>query len=283
MKKIKTSKKNLIILLIFTMLLSATFLPLTANANSVDLGTSDLTPKSSQIIPRTVRVAIYNEPNVTEPSYSSSSMLTNNYTALKTLLEGEGYPVSELTCNDIYDHKLMTADYDVFIMVDNVPRENITNHVKEFWLGGGGVLGFDSALSYLLYAGIMIPESEGDENIGTYWYYGGSTTHNISTRNPATKEYQVNDKFSSAGTTSCSLDWGVLLTTSVGADVIKLANDDGDNNDATAVALDPSLKGGRVGQLPGRFIGIIAFFILILVFRRRPRKMIFYPIKKKEE
>ena len=181
MKKNKTNKKNLIILLTFAILLSACFFPLTVKANSIDLRTSDLRPKSSQIIPRTARVAIYNEPNVTQPGYTSGNVFTNNYTGLKTLLEGEGYQVSELTCNDIYDHKLLTADYDVFIMVDNVPRENITNHVKEFWLGGGSVLGFDSALAYLCYAGIIIPESEGDDGRLTYWYYVGTTLHNIST------------------------------------------------------------------------------------------------------
>ncbi len=236
----------------FAILLSACFFPLTVKANSIDLRTSDLRPKSSQIIPRTARVAIYNEPNVTQPGYTSGNVFTNNYTGLKTLLEGEGYQVSELTCNDIYDHKLLTADYDVFIMVDNVPRENITNHVKEFWLGGGSVLGFDSALAYLCYAGIIIPESEGDDGRLTYWYYVGTTLHNISTRHPATKAYQVNDKFASAGTGSNYFDWALLTTTSEGANVIKLANEDSYSNDASAVALDPSLKGGRVAQLPGR-------------------------------
>lgn len=209
-------------------------------------------PTTSQFTPRNIRVAIYNEPNVTQPAYSLSSLLTNNYTALKTLLSGAGYQIDELTCNEIFDHSLMTADYDVFIMVDNLPRENITNYVKEFWLGGGGILGFDSALSYLLYAGIIIPESEGDENFGFYWAYESVTSHNISIRHPITKNYQVNDKFDSAGVSICYLDWSVLLGTSAGADTVKLANRDGDDNRATAVARDPINRGGRVVQLPGR-------------------------------
>lgn len=255
MKKNKIKKLPILFIFFgfFTMMLYPSFVPVNNQTNiNKNVEQPIQHPTSSQFIPRNIRIAIYNEPNITQPSYSLSSVLTNNYTALKSLLEGAGYQVSELTTNDIYDHKLMTVDYDVFIMVDNVPRENITNLVKEFWLGGGGVLGFDSALSYLLYAGIMIPESEGDENLATYWQYGGGTSHNISTRHPATKAYQVNDKFSSAGVGSCYLYWDVLLTTSVGSDVFKLANRDGDNNDATAVALDPSMKGGRVVQLPGR-------------------------------
>ncbi|MFX1500118.1 MAG: hypothetical protein ACFFDH_04040 [Promethearchaeota archaeon] len=210
--------------------------------------------KTSQFIPRTIRVAIYNEPNTTEPAYSSHSTLTNNYTAIQTLLLEAEYQVIELTCDDIYNHALMTADYDVFIMVDNLPRENITNYVKEFWLGGGGILSFDSAIPYLFYAGILVPESEGSEGwgISNYWVYGSSTTHNVSSRNPITKDYQVNDKFTSAGAGSCFLYWDELLASSVGSNIVKLANDDGNFNEATAVALDPSSNGGRVIHLPGR-------------------------------
>jgi len=259
MKKIKTNKTNLIVLLTLTTLLCAFGLPLTANANSVDLHTSDLTPKSSQIIPRTVRVAIYNEPNTTRPGYASLGNMNNNYTALKDLLVSAGYEVSELTTNDISSHKLMTADYDVFIMADNVPRENITNYVKEFWLGGGGILSFDSAISYICYAGMIPPESEGSEGYTVYWSYSPySTVQNITTRHPVTKAYQVNDTITEKSVDWAAFDWTALQGTSIASEITKLATKVENSNLATVVAFDPTQKGGRVIQTLGEgdLIGI---------------------------
>lgn len=247
MKKIKTNKKNLIILLTLTVLLSAFGLPLTTNANSVDLRTSDITPKSSQIIPRTVRVAIYNEPNVTNPGYTSANVLTNNYTAIKTLLENAGHQVTELTHTDISEHKLLTADFDIFLIADNVPRENITNLVKEFWLGGGSVLSFDSALAYLCYAGIIVPESEGDDGRSTYWDYVSLTVNNITLRHPISQSYNVNDTFTVPSIfTWATLDWVALQGSSVSSDFSKIATTIGNSDDATIVTYDPTTGGGKV-------------------------------------
>ena len=247
MKKIKTNKKNLIILLTLTVLLRPFGLPLTTNANSVDLRTSDITPKSSQIIPRTVRVAIYNEPNVTNPGYTSANVLTNNYTAIKTLLENAGHQVTELTHTDISEHKLLTADFDIFLIADNVPRENITNLVKEFWLGGGSVLSFDSALAYLCYAGIIVPESEGDDGRSTYWDYVSLTVNNITLRHPISQSYNVNDTFTVPSIfTWATLDWVALQGSSVSSDFSKIATTIGNSDDATIVTYDPTTGGGKV-------------------------------------
>jgi len=252
MKKIKTNKKHLILLLTFATLLSGLNLPLTANANSVGLHTSDTTLKSSQIIPRTVRVAIYNEPNTTRPGYASVGLMHNNYTALKDILIGAGYEVSELTSTDISNHKLMTADYDIFIMVDNLPRENITNYVKEFWLGGGGILSFDSAISYICYAGMIPPESEGSEGYSVYWSYAPySTVQNITTRHPVTKAYQVNDTITEESVDWAAFDWTALQGTSIATEITKLATKTVNSNLATVVAFDPTQKGGRVIQMLG--------------------------------
>jgi hypothetical protein len=215
--------------------------------------TNESLPNTSQFIPRTIRVAIYDEPNITAPSYAVAGgpSLNNNYTGLLQLLQGAGYQVDELTCDDIYNHKLMTADYDVFVMVDNLPKVNITDYVKEFWLGGGALLSFDSAIAYLCYYGILMSESVGDQGRYTYYDYTASTPNNISSRHPTTQDYQVNDKYSCVFT-NAYLYWDILLTTSVGGMVTKLANTDGHNNWATAVALERDDKGGRIVQLPGR-------------------------------
>ncbi len=87
-------------------------------------------------------------------------------------------------------HMLRTADFDVFMMPDNLPRENITNLVKDFWLSGGGILAFDSSGLFLCYMGILPPESAGSDGYSTYWVYSGQDV-NITTRNPVSKSYSL--------------------------------------------------------------------------------------------
>ncbi|MBY9012511.1 MAG: hypothetical protein KGD70_09070 [Candidatus Lokiarchaeota archaeon] len=252
MKKTKIYKKNMIILLSLTVLLTISSLPIITTANPLNSQTKDLAPTSSQIIPKTVRVAIYNEPNITRPGYATLGNMHNNYTALKDLLIGAGYEVSELTASDISNHKLMTADYDVFILADNVPRENITNYVKEFWLGGGGIISFDSAISYICYAGMIPPESEGSEGYSVYWNYSPfSTVQNITTRHPVTKAYQVNDTITEKSIDWAAFDWTALQGTSIASEITKLATKAENSNLATVVAFDPTKKGGRVIQMLG--------------------------------
>lgn len=240
-------KVNIVLIISISLLiLQFTFIPTTISQKPVITNLN-----SSQIPVNGIRIAIYNEPNITETSYAAGGTYTNDYGALMGFLQSEGHQVTELTCTDIYNHELMTADFDIFIMVDNLPRENITKQVKEFWLGGGSILSFDSALAYLCYEGILIPESEGDHGWGTYFTYQSGTSNNISIRHPITKDYAVGETFSSAGTWMCQLYWDDFLLTSAAADTVKLANRETVNNDATAVARDPQYKGGRVVHLPG--------------------------------
>ena len=212
-----------------------------------------LFPETSQITPSNIRVAIYNEPNVTEPAYSSYSTLTNNYSALIPLLTAAGFGVSELTTQDIYEHKLITANYDLFIMVDNLPKENISNYVKEFWLGGGGLISFDSAAPYLLWAGIIVPESEGDEGHSTYYAYSSTTNnHNVTLRHPITKHNQIGDNFETVGSFIDYFDWTAMQGSTYGSYFIQLAHQVGYPDRATILALDPPYRGGKIVHLPGR-------------------------------
>ena len=210
-------------------------------------------PETSQITPENIRVAIYNEPNVTQPSYSSSSTLTNNYSALLPLLAAAGFETTELTTQDIYDHKLMTADYDIFIMVDNLPKVNISDYVKEFWLGGGALIGFDSAAPYLMWAGILVPESEGDDGFSSYYAYDSSMNiHNVTLRHPITKHNQVEDTFTTVGSFILYFNSTALQGSTYGSSIIQLAYQVGHPDRTTLVALDPPDKGGKIVHLPGR-------------------------------
>ncbi len=203
-------------------------------------------------IPRTIRVAIYTEPNTTRPSYSVIGLMAHNgLDNLSTVLIGAGYQVTNLTTDDIYNHQLVTSRFDVLIIPDNLPRERIVNQVKNFWIGGGGILSFDSAISFACYAGILPHESEGSENNGVYWSYGTwATQHDIQVRHPVTKGYQVNQLVESENMDFGKFSWAALGGTSAAGEVVLLAHMAGTPDAASMVAYESSHKGGRFVQLP---------------------------------
>jgi hypothetical protein len=220
--------------------------------------------------PDSVRVAVYNEANVTVPSYSPhASGLTNNYSEVVALLMGAGYNVTLITEDDILNHELTLANFDVFVMVNNLPRETIVNLVKEFWLGGGGILSFNSAFVYLFYYGLLGPEIEGVEGYGPYWKYYSVDIMKVTARHPITKEYQISDNVTerkASWLTFWGLMWSPAWFNSVnnGNQTILLNNFTATNY-CYGVAIDSYYRGGRVVQLIGDGYNIPAQFDSMIV------------------
>ena len=240
----RINKKTIILILSLTMLVSPIFMiPSVYSAEIQEIDDVN----SSQMLSYPIRVAIYDDANTTVPSYATSVTLTNNYSNIQTVLLAAGYEVTSLTTNQIYNHELQTARYDVFIIADHMPKTNITNYVKEYWLGGGSLLSMDSALSFICYTGILPPESAGDEGLGTYWSYQSSTVQNITIRHPVSRSYQVDDTFTiSNPTNSATPDWVALQGTSIASELVKVATIPGEPDDATVIAYDPQSRGGKV-------------------------------------
>ncbi len=251
MKHIKLRKFIYILISMLLFLNIAGFVLSNLNPNRTLLNDDINIPQTSQFISKNIRVAIYDEANTTTPSYTGVGLLTNNHSLIQAALIAAGYDVTPLTTNQIYNHELRTADYDVFIMADHLPRENITNYVKEFWLGGGALLSIESALSYICYAGILPPESAGDDGYTTYWTYQFSTDQNITARHPVSKSYALNDTFTIDDSfSSATFSWTALQGTSIANEVVKIATRPGLPNAATVVAFEPQSAGGKVVHLP---------------------------------
>ncbi|MBD3160210.1 MAG: hypothetical protein GF309_15640, partial [Candidatus Lokiarchaeota archaeon] len=210
------------------------------------------TPFSGSFLPldKQVRVAIYDEPNTTLPEYATGlgMQFSNEVAALITLLEGAGYIVTTLNVHDILNHQLKTADYDVLILADNYPRENITNFVDEFYLGGGGVLGLNAAFGYLLYSGMIMPEAKGDDAYGGLWDEESWSTHKIAQRHPITKSVQVDDTVVEPSHDAKEFFFGSYIKeNSVVAPYFEVvANQSDGSGYSSIVCLDNVLKGGRV-------------------------------------
>ncbi|MHA1191312.1 MAG: hypothetical protein ACTSP9_03330 [Promethearchaeota archaeon] len=240
----RINKNKMILLISLSMLLSPIFM--IPSVYSAEIQGTDV-PKSSQMLSAPIRIAIYDDANTSVPSYSPGVTLTNNYSNIQIALLAAGYEVTPLTTNQIYNHELKTARYDIFIMADHMPKTNITNFVKEYWLGGGALLSMDSALSFICYAGILPPESAGDHGLGIYWNYIDSTVQNITTRHPVSRSYQVNDTFTiSNPTNSATPDWVALQGTSIASELVKIATLPGYPDDASVIAYDPQSGGGKV-------------------------------------
>ncbi|UCH04801.1 MAG: hypothetical protein JSW05_01185 [Candidatus Thorarchaeota archaeon] len=228
---------------------------------------SNITLQSSAIpaqIQRDARVAIYDENNLTVPAVSDALGLTNNISEITTLLEGAGHSVEHLSTGDILNHELVTADYDVFILVNNIPRESISKLVKEFWMGGGGLLTFHGAVSFLWYEGIIFPDQDYDVGHGTWWGYLPSESQNVTSRHSTMKGYHVNDTVYERAE-DWATSWEPKLIEGRGDDMILLMNNATQTDYITAFAIDNSRDGGNVVQLPGDGYSISTDFESIIV------------------
>ncbi|MHA2164047.1 MAG: hypothetical protein ACXABF_16650, partial [Candidatus Thorarchaeota archaeon] len=74
---------------------------------------------------RVFKVALYHETNTTTPDHLSGGM-NSNYSVIYPLLVDAGFIVDNLTVQEIQNNELTTINYDVLVLADNVPRENIT-------------------------------------------------------------------------------------------------------------------------------------------------------------
>ncbi len=197
-----------------------------------------------------VRIALYNETNTTTPSYTSGT-LKANYSVIYDLLTNFGYEVARLTVQDISNHELNTVNFDVVILADTCPRENITDLVREFWLGGGGILSFDSAIGYLGYAGILPREGLGvDDGRGTYWEYRDNFKGNVSARHPITQDYSLTDQLLYDDITNyAQFDKTALDVTTIASDIEYLVMDKDNSDWYQVVAVDSTDMGGKVVQM----------------------------------
>lgn len=223
---------------------------------------------SSQVGEHTARVAIYDEDNTTAPVEAGASAalsgLTNYVDEVKTLLEGAGHDVTLLTTQNILNHELITSNYDVFILVNNLPRASISKLVKEFWLGGGCLLTFHKAFSFLNYESIIWPGLGGD-GYGLLWGNLTCDIMRVTERHPAMKEFHVNDTVSERAS-----DWTVVFETildgsDVWSDMTPLLKNLTNTDFIYALAMDSRYEGGRLVHLPGDGSSIPEDFSSIIV------------------
>jgi len=132
------------------------------------------------------RVAVLN--SFEEPSYFVGGW-SNNYRPLVDALNAQGFMAQAITNEEIIEGTL--SSFDEFVMVDNVPNDAAVPAVADFWRSGGGLVGFDSAICFFCYAGVLPSESAGNNGFGTYWDYNTSNQGRVSVEHPVTNGYVV--------------------------------------------------------------------------------------------
>jgi hypothetical protein len=217
----------------------------------------------------TVRVAIYDEANISVPVGPNpilNNSFTNNLNEIQTLLEDAGHTVTLLDEQDILNHQLLTADFDVFVLVNNVPRETIANYVYEFWLGGGGLLTFNLAFTYLNYQNIIWPDLNLD-GYGILWANISADVMNVTMRHPTMTEHHISDTISERAS-----DWATIAESTfdgspVWNSITPLLKNITQPNYIYGFAMndDNVYRGGRLVHLPGDGSSIPAAFESIIL------------------
>ncbi|MHA1387952.1 MAG: hypothetical protein ACTSR9_05925, partial [Candidatus Thorarchaeota archaeon] len=237
----------ILIILVLPMFILAPSLNASPNEGLSNYASVD-TALPAEFVEETLRVAVYAEGNTTLPSYATGGIYTSHYINVINLLESAGCAVTALSTQDILDHKLMVADYDAFVLANQGPRESIINLVKDYWLGGGGILNFAQSVGFCFYAGIIDPIYEGSDQLVTEWMWTSFPNITIEDRHPVTKAYEAGDRFVQPGNiTFFNLD---VVSQTIDR-FIPLGVNDIDPTAWNLFALDNPNRGGKFVHLPG--------------------------------
>jgi len=209
----------------------------------------------SALFGETLRVAVYAETNTTLPSYASGGVSTAHYANLISFLDVNDYAVTAISTQDILDHKLMAASFDVFIIPNNLPKDDIVDPVIDYWLAGGGILSFDIGVGFLYYQGMIVSAESGSFGLlnvdaEEHWGYKVVDNFTIGERHSTAIDYEVDDVIQiGENTTIHDRDH---FANANPADFVHLLIDSGDNDNTCGFALDHTERqGGRIVQLPG--------------------------------
>ncbi|MFX1559735.1 MAG: hypothetical protein ACFFBL_04045, partial [Promethearchaeota archaeon] len=257
-----TQLKHVLILTIMILPMFALVPTLVASPNVALLSQEKVdTSLPAQFVEETLRVAVYAESNLTLPAYATGGVYTDYYQNVIDLLESAGYAVTAMTTQDILDHKLTVADYDAFVLPNQLPRERIVNHIKNYWLGGGGVLSFEASIGFCFYAGLIHSSLEGQFSLypidlGGMWTYSPFPVVgdiydgiNSTTRHPVTKSLEDDTLYPFVG--NHTILEGVALPSLLGSAYLDLAYYKTQSTWTSIAGFDNPDRGGKIVFLTG--------------------------------
>jgi len=206
-------------------------------------------------IEETLRVAVYVENDVSLPAYAEGGVYTNHSGNVISFLQGEGYAVTPMTGQDILDHKLLAAKFDAFVLPNQLPKDNVTDLVKDYWLAGGSILSIGGSIGYLLYMGMIHPDLSGDfglVGVGPtpyYWYDQPIADIEINERHTIAQFYEDHDVIV-VNDTVAVFDFNAL-SAMIGDGFTTVSTQYGPSENGAIFSLDSDYQGGKIVQVPG--------------------------------
>ncbi|MHA1442487.1 MAG: GGIII-like transmembrane region-containing protein, partial [Candidatus Heimdallarchaeota archaeon] len=95
--------------------------------------------------------------------------------------------------------------------------------------------------------------SAGSDGYGVYWNYVYGDM-NITTRHPVSKDYQIKDEIP-INYDYLKWDWAALQGSIIGSDLTMVASSPTDDNRVTALAFDPTDRGGKIATIAWDLMG----------------------------
>ncbi|MCF2137963.1 MAG: hypothetical protein K9W43_12085 [Candidatus Thorarchaeota archaeon] len=252
-------KAKMFSLMILSFLL-ASLVPLGNNVVVFQNGAMSETPSqdgassviASGLPSRNVRVALFYDDDIaTGVSYSATGTYSSDFTGLKNLFVGAGYTVTTLTRSMILNHELQPTNYDVLVLPDMLPDDDIVNHTLEFWLGGGGILSIDGSINFIVYAGIFPQDTAGDNGFGNYWNFKCGSVVTVANIQPPTKSKALNEELNIADTDYATFNWSVISSLANAKYMTPILKDKNDPNNIAGLTYDSPYQGGRTVQIVG--------------------------------
>ncbi len=145
-----------------------------------------------------LKVGVYDHPSTFDISYFMG-INSNLYLTYLTVLDTD--PMSRFVTSIITDLSSSTlAGLDVIVLPDNAVPDVYLSSVATFLSSRKGVVGVDSAVSYMAYSGALWPSAAGTHGWGVYWDAGGFFNDQmILMSHEITADYTVGSVVSSMG------------------------------------------------------------------------------------
>ncbi|MHA1771782.1 MAG: hypothetical protein ACTSYL_07615 [Candidatus Thorarchaeota archaeon] len=241
----------LILVLFFGMM------PVSPTIPTTSASTTNATAMQPAALPtRDVNVAILYDPDSSDATYASAGNYWTNFTGVMNVLTSAGYHVTNISRANLVAHELQLVNYDVLVLPDIVPEDDLLPAIQEFWLGGGGILSIDGSINVLTYTGMLPAASAGDNGYGTYWQYGSTELMDVQDIAPPTRSYSTSQSVNVTYPGDAYFDW-TALTSQVSSFLMKrLLVNEGDPLKVGGLGYDPMDRGGRIVQIVGRVYDI---------------------------
>jgi len=150
------------------------------------------------IAAESVKVAVLDQSRETIATYFVGTV-NNSFEAALHVAHDLGIYAEQVTSEELEAGILLSSDFDILVLPDNVPCDGAIGNVLEWLKQGKYLVMFDSAFTFGLYAGLLFEELAGKlaaEYEERYWDYDSSDSTVIQKATSITEGFAVGEEYS---------------------------------------------------------------------------------------